>query len=174
MWDLPGPGINLASPALVSSFYSSEPPGKPYNQTFNEDEFRTGLGVSGNLCCLLVCVCVLSHVQLFATPWTVAHPAPLSVCLTVNKCFCFISDIRPCSQLGTWGLCIPHRSCRRLLNLWFALFFSFILPQRKNKISFRNVGRRHCIFNTMGKIMATWAHLSFITLRIFSLGGRDN
>ena len=24
-------------------------------------------------------VCVLSHVQLFVTPWTVAHQAPLSV-----------------------------------------------------------------------------------------------
>ena len=30
---------------------------------------------------LKVCVCVksLSHVQLFATPWTVAHEAPLSM-----------------------------------------------------------------------------------------------
>ena len=26
-----------------------------------------------------VCVCVLSHIQLFATPWTVAHQAPLSM-----------------------------------------------------------------------------------------------
>ena len=26
-----------------------------------------------------MCVCVLSHVQLFATPWTVAHQAPLSI-----------------------------------------------------------------------------------------------
>ena len=26
-----------------------------------------------------MCVCVLSHVQLFATPWTVAHQAPLSM-----------------------------------------------------------------------------------------------
>ena len=26
----------------------------------------------------LVCVCVLSHVQLFVTLWTVAHQAPLS------------------------------------------------------------------------------------------------
>ena len=25
------------------------------------------------------CVCVLSHVQLFVTPWTVAHQAPLSL-----------------------------------------------------------------------------------------------
>ena len=25
------------------------------------------------------CVCVVSHVQLFATPWTVAHQAPLSM-----------------------------------------------------------------------------------------------
>ena len=26
-----------------------------------------------------VCVCVISHVQLFGTPWTVAHQAPLSM-----------------------------------------------------------------------------------------------
>ena len=26
-----------------------------------------------------MCVCVLSHVQLFATPWTVTHQAPLSM-----------------------------------------------------------------------------------------------
>ena len=26
-----------------------------------------------------MCVCVLSHIQLFATPWTVAHQAPLSM-----------------------------------------------------------------------------------------------
>ena len=32
--------------------------------------------------CVCVCVCVhwlLSHVQLFVTPWTVAHKAPLSM-----------------------------------------------------------------------------------------------
>ena len=26
-----------------------------------------------------MCVCVLNHVQLFVTPWTVAHQAPLSM-----------------------------------------------------------------------------------------------
>ena len=26
-----------------------------------------------------VCACLLSHVQFFATPWTVAHQAPLSM-----------------------------------------------------------------------------------------------
>ena len=26
-----------------------------------------------------MCVCALNHVQLFATPWTVAHEAPLSM-----------------------------------------------------------------------------------------------
>ena len=29
--------------------------------------------------CECVCVCVLSHVQLFTTLWTVAHQAPLSM-----------------------------------------------------------------------------------------------
>ena len=28
--------------------------------------------------CVCVCVCVLIHAQLFVTPWTVAHQAPLS------------------------------------------------------------------------------------------------
>ena len=27
--------------------------------------------------CVCVCVCGLSHVQLFVTPWTIAHQAPL-------------------------------------------------------------------------------------------------
>ena len=29
--------------------------------------------------CVYVCVCILSHVQLFAAPWTVIHQAPLSM-----------------------------------------------------------------------------------------------
>ena len=29
--------------------------------------------------CVCVCVCALSHVQLFATPWTIALQAPLSM-----------------------------------------------------------------------------------------------
>ena len=28
---------------------------------------------------LFLCPCMLSHVRLFATPWTVAHQAPLSI-----------------------------------------------------------------------------------------------
>ena len=34
---------------------------------------------SGVCVCVCVCVCVLSLVQLFATPWTVACQAPLSM-----------------------------------------------------------------------------------------------
>ena len=34
----------------------------------------------GGVCvCVCVCVCVFSCVQLFETPWTVAHQAPLSM-----------------------------------------------------------------------------------------------
>ena len=32
--------------------------------------------------CVCVCVCALSHAQLFATLWTVAHQAPLSIGFT--------------------------------------------------------------------------------------------
>ena len=34
MWDLPGPGIELLSPALAGGFFTTEPPGKP-NGTFD-------------------------------------------------------------------------------------------------------------------------------------------
>ena len=30
-WNLPGPGIEPMSPALVGGFFTTEPPGKPYN-----------------------------------------------------------------------------------------------------------------------------------------------
>ena len=34
MWDLPGSGIKLVSPALVGGFFTTEPPRKPI-KTFN-------------------------------------------------------------------------------------------------------------------------------------------
>ena len=37
------------------------------------------MGVCVCVCVCVVCVCVLSHVRLFATPWTVARQAPLSM-----------------------------------------------------------------------------------------------
>ena len=50
--------------------------GKPLNLSASTQDlslliYRVGI--------VMVCVCKLSHVQLFATPWTVAHQGPLSV-----------------------------------------------------------------------------------------------
>ena len=56
--DLPDPGIkpvSLASPALAGGFFTTEPPGKHH------------------------ALQSLSRVQLFVTPWTAAHQAPLSI-----------------------------------------------------------------------------------------------
>ena len=39
----------------------------------------TFFAYDANFCVCLMCVCVLSHIQLFATPWTVAHQVPLSM-----------------------------------------------------------------------------------------------
>ena len=55
--DLPYPRIetaSLVSPALAGRFFTTAPPRKP-------------------------CIHIYSHVQLFATPWTVAHQAPPSM-----------------------------------------------------------------------------------------------
>ena len=38
-----------------------------------------------SVCC--VCMCVLSHVQLFATPWTVSHQAPQSLGFFRQECW---------------------------------------------------------------------------------------
>ena len=58
--DLPDPGIEPGSPELQLDSLPAELTGKPK----------------------MTCVCVcesLSSVRLFATPWTVAHQAPLSM-----------------------------------------------------------------------------------------------
>ena len=35
MWDLPGSGVEPASPALAGRFFATEPPGKPLTFIFN-------------------------------------------------------------------------------------------------------------------------------------------
>ena len=66
------------------------PPGRPFMfirlfQTLaSESPSDKPMGQVGCVC-VCVCVCVLgrfSHVQPFATPWTVAHQAPLSMGLS--------------------------------------------------------------------------------------------
>ena len=42
-------------------------------------ETRAGAALGGSTARLPQCVCVLSRVRLFVTPWTVAHQAPLSM-----------------------------------------------------------------------------------------------
>ena len=36
MWDLPGPGIELMSPALAGRFFTTEPPGKLWPHTLEQ------------------------------------------------------------------------------------------------------------------------------------------
>ena len=68
--DLPNSVIELRSPALVVVCLPSEPPGKPGGPTRSLYKYM----------CVCVCVCarVLSCVQPFATPQTVACQAHLS------------------------------------------------------------------------------------------------
>ena len=62
--DVPDPGIEPTSPALADRFFTTETSQKHHIK-----------GV-----CVCVCVCyLLSRVRLFATPWTVACQASLSM-----------------------------------------------------------------------------------------------
>ena len=66
-----------------------------------------------------MCVCVLSHVQLFVTPWTAAHQAPLSVGSSRQECWSGLPLPAP-RDLPTQGS-NPHLLC--LLH-WQARFFT--------------------------------------------------
>ena len=83
--DLPDPGIkpkSLMSPALASRFFTIAPPGKPNNN----NQFSS--------------VQSLSHVQLFATPWTASGQASLSITNSQSllKLMC-IKSVMPSNHL---------------------------------------------------------------------------
>ena len=69
--------------------------------------------------CMCVCVCVLSHVQLFATLWTVAHQAPLSMdSLGKNTgvgCHFLLQGIFLNQDLNPCLLCLLHWQGEALL-----------------------------------------------------------
>ena len=67
--DLPDPGIKPQSPALASGFF--------YDRATRE----------ALLCRLLCCAWSLSHVRLFATPWTAACQAALSMRILQARIF---------------------------------------------------------------------------------------
>ena len=65
VWDLPTPGMEQVSSALAGRFFTTEPPGKPEASVLNDKTFSS--------------VQQLSRARLFATPWTAAHQASLSI-----------------------------------------------------------------------------------------------
>ena len=65
---------------------------------------------------MYVCVCMLSrfcHVQLFATLWTLAHQAPLSMAFSRQEywvgCHAFLHDLFPTQGSNTCLLCLLHK-----------------------------------------------------------------
>ena len=80
-------------------------------------------------------VCTLSHVQLFLTPWTVAHQAPLSMGFSRQEYWCGLPpprdlpdpEIEPASLLHWQADSLPLAPPRKVLNsltgdVWFSLF----------------------------------------------------
>ena len=80
--DLPNPGIELRSPALQVETLSSEPSGNLYYKNFIIT-FSSSWS--------------LSHVQLFATPWTAAHQASLSI--TNSRSLLTLMSVMPSNHL---------------------------------------------------------------------------
>ena len=104
--DLPSPGIEPVSPALAGRFFITEPLGKPLIMLFlcllPSPNFRPchlasvvearplPLSVDHHFAAAKL----LSHVQLFATPWTLVQQAPLSMefCGSCIKCKFFTAE----------------------------------------------------------------------------------
>ena len=67
--------------------------------------------------CIGICVFLLSHVQLFAAPWTVAHETPLSMRFhddhTGVDCHFLLQGIFLTQELNP---CLLH--CRQTLDCW--------------------------------------------------------
>ena len=78
--DLPNPEIKPRSPALQAYSLLSEPPGKPKNTRVGSLSLSPGdLPYPGVPCIESEVMKSLSHVQLFAIPWTVVYQASLSM-----------------------------------------------------------------------------------------------
>ena len=96
--DLPDPGIKLRSPPLKADSLPSKPPGKP--------DF---LGIDSKSVCFkplqFNLVQSLSYVRLFATPWTVACQASLSI--TSSWCLLKLMSIELVMPSNYLILCHP-------------------------------------------------------------------
>ena len=89
--DISHPGMEPVFPRLEGTFFSTVPPGMLLDASLNVCVHACAHVHACVRACVCVCVCVcvcieslssvesLSHVQLFATPWTAAHQALLSM-----------------------------------------------------------------------------------------------
>ena len=78
MWNLPGPGIEPLSPALVCGFLSTVPPGKSLIWLPESSYFRTSCTLLVPSLCVCVCACACRHsvVSDSAIPWTIRLLCP--------------------------------------------------------------------------------------------------
>ena len=103
--DLSDPGIEPTSPALADRFFATEPPGKP------------------NLTVQFSSVQSLSHFWFFATPWTTACQASLSI--TNSRSLLKlrpIESVMPSNHLNLW--CPPLFPPSIFPSIW--IFFKWV------------------------------------------------
>ena len=84
---------------------------------------KTNLGFPVNAFLRWVCACMLSclsHIQLFVTPWTVAHQAPLSMWFSRQGCWSGLPGPPPVDlpKLGSNLHLLQLLHCRKILYHW--------------------------------------------------------
>ena len=134
-WDLPGPGIERMSPALVGGFFTTEPPGKPYSYYLCATLFKTLSASWGSVCGWLlhlqplcsypnsVCSCGLPCWPggVMVPPPSLALPScsveagatlpHLSAQYCTQPTRLIHSCCPPTAQAGRWELCSRGASC---------------------------------------------------------------
>ena len=104
-----------------------------------------------------MCACVFSHIQLFATPWTVAHQAPLSMGFSRQEYWSGLPFPSP-GDLPDLGIeheyHVSFLHCRQILYHWASYIW------------FQN-----CYYFTLGFCTQDWCPLTRVSLSILqSLG----
>ena len=115
--DLPNSGIKPRFPTLQAGSLPTEPQGKPRQRTLSFFQIAPAqhctVGLIHNLFNLSLssflksklCVCTLSHVRLFATPWTAACQASLS--FTISQSLLKLMSIESVMSSNYLVFCRP-------------------------------------------------------------------
>ena len=103
MWDIPGPGMEPASPASAGGFFPTEPPGKPWFCIY----MSVCVCISSSLCeSVFICVCFSRVCVSRVSVWVCSY-TPGSIYI----CSCFSVSVFITASVRLYFSCLCVRLC---------------------------------------------------------------